>query len=108
MKNTSKITVHDSQNQNAGGDPFENFRQLLKQSETFPTLYTFKLIVKSSEDKTEELKAAINHPSTKISISNKSAKGTYQSLAIQVFVNDEEQVIEYYKALGKIDSLMVL
>lgn len=108
MSNSSKITVHDSQPENFNIDPFENFRQLLKKTETFPTFYTFKLIVKSQEDKSEEIKAVFNHPSAKISVSNTSTKGNYKSIAVQVFVQDEEKIIDYYKQIAKIDSLMVL
>ena len=108
MKNIGSVSVHDSENQNNGGDPYANFRQLLEQTETFPTFYTYKLILKSENIKYDDIKAVFNHPTTKISESNTSAQGKYKSIAVQVFVNDVDAIIEYYKKLATIDSLMVL
>lgn len=107
MKNIGSLSMHDLENENNGNDPYANFKQLLEQTESFPTFYTYKLILKSA-DKLDDIKAIFNHPSAKISDSNTSATGKYKSIAVQVFVNDVDAVIEYYKKLATIDSLMVL
>lgn len=100
--------MHNLENQNNSNDPYGNFRLLLEQTETFPTFYTYKLILKSAEINLDDIKAVFNHPSTKISESNISAKGKYKSIAVQVFVNDVNSIIDYYKKLATIDSLMVI
>jgi putative lipoic acid-binding regulatory protein len=98
-----------SENVNAGlsGDPYENFRSLLQQSIVFPAEYTFKFIIKADEDKIAELKSRFADARAGISETNSSG-GKYKSFTVQVFVQDEEEVISYYKEVSKIDSVIML
>lgn len=97
------------ENANAGlsEDPYENFRSLLQQSMVFPTEYTFKFIIKADEDKIAELKAMFaNAPA--IITENNSATGKYKSFTVQVQVQNEEEVIAYYKEVSTINSVIML
>ncbi|WP_142682778.1 DUF493 domain-containing protein [Chitinophaga polysaccharea] len=89
------------------GDPYENFRSLLQQSVVFPTEYTFKFIIKADKDKIADLKAMFANANASISETSSSG-GKYKSFTVQVFVQDGEEVIAYYKEVSKIDSVIML
>ncbi|WP_177192202.1 HP0495 family protein [Chitinophaga arvensicola] len=97
------------ENANAGlsGDPYENFRSLLQQSIVFPSEYIFKFIIKAEEEKITALKSMFANASATIS-ENSSSAGKYKSFTVQVLVQDEEEVIAYYKQVSKIDSVIML
>lgn len=94
-------------NASLSGDPYENFRSLLQQSITFPTEYTFKFIIKADEDKIAALKLMFADARANITETNSSG-GKYKSFTVQVLVQDEEEVIAYYKEVSKIDSVIML
>lgn len=97
------------ENASAGlnGDPYENFRSLLQQSVVFPTEYTFKFIIRADKDKIADLKAMFANAKASISETSSSG-GKYKSFTVQVLVQDEEEVIAYYKEVSKIDSVIML
>lgn len=97
------------ENVNAGlnEDPYENFRSLLQQSIVFPSEYTFKFIIKADADKIADLKATFAHTPARITETNSSG-GKYKSFTVQVPVQNEEEVIAYYKEVSKINSVIML
>ncbi|MDR6568214.1 DUF493 domain-containing protein [Chitinophaga sp. CC14] len=101
------MSTGENVNASLGGDPYENFRSLLQQSIVFPTEYTFKFIIKADEDKIAELKSMFADVSARITETNSSG-GKYKSFTVQVPVQDEEEVISYYKEVSKIDSVIML
>ncbi|MEV4883980.1 DUF493 domain-containing protein [Chitinophaga ginsengisegetis] len=101
------MSTGENVNAGLGGDPYENFRSLLQQSIVFPTEYTFKFIIKADEDKITELKSMFADVSARITETSSSG-GKYKSFTVQVPVQDEEEVISYYKEVSKIDSVIML
>ncbi|MEI3797162.1 hypothetical protein SAMN05660461_1073 [Chitinophaga ginsengisegetis] len=101
------MSTGENVNASLGGDPYENFRSLLQQSIVFPTEYTFKFIIKADEDKIAELKSMFADVSARITETSSSG-GKYKSFTVQVPVQDEEEVISYYKEVSKIDSVIML
>ncbi|MGF6847411.1 putative lipoic acid-binding regulatory protein [Chitinophaga sp. W3I9] len=101
------MSTGENVNASLGGDPYENFRSLLQQSIVFPSEYTFKFIIKADEDKIAELKSMFADVSAKITETNSSG-GKYKSFTVQVPVQNEEEVISYYKEVSKIDSVIML
>lgn len=101
------MSTGENVNASLGGDPYENFRSLLQQSIVFPTEYTFKFIIKADEDKITELKSMFADVSARITETSSSG-GKYKSFTVQVPVQDEEEVISYYKEVSKIDSVIML
>lgn len=97
------------ENVNAGlsEDPYENFRSLLQQSIVFPSEYTFKFIIKADEDKIADLKSTFANTDARITETNSSG-GKYKSFTVQVPVQNEEEVIAYYKEVSKINSVIML
>jgi putative lipoic acid-binding regulatory protein len=101
------MSMEENVNAGLSGDPYENFRSLLQQSIVFPTEYTFKFIIKAEEDKIAELKSMFASARAKIT-ENSSSTGKYKSFTVLVFVQDEEEVIAYYKEVSKINSVIML
>ncbi|MGO1520577.1 MAG: DUF493 domain-containing protein [Sphingobacterium sp.] len=89
------------------GDFYKGFKEKLIDVEQFPTLYTFKFIVKADSDKVELVKAIFQHPSTKFSGKNSSG-GKYQSITVESYVNTADEVIDFYKKVGEIPDVMML
>lgn len=101
------MAIEENRDASLGGDPYENFRALLQQSIIFPTTYTFKFIIKAEEEKIIGLKAVFADTDAKITATN-SSTGKYSSFTVNILVQDEEEVINYYKEVSKIDSVIML
>ena len=86
---------------NNATDFYDNFR------EKFPLMYTFKFIVKADTNAQEEVKELFTHGSTKFS-DKTSSGGKYTSITVETFVNNAEEVIDYYKKVSKIKSVIML
>ncbi|WP_437920974.1 DUF493 domain-containing protein [Sphingobacterium sp. LRF_L2] len=109
MSDFSNINIQDLP-ENEGNTPtdfYDNFRVKLNTVEQFPSLYTFKFIVKADAEKLEQVKVLFEHPSTKFS-EKESSGGKYKSITVETFVNNAEDVIDYYKKVSKIDSVIML
>lgn len=94
-------------NSNSTADFYDNFRVKLNSVEQFPTIYTFKFIVKAGTTAQDEVQAVFTHESTKFS-EKASSGGKYTSITVQTFVNTAEDVIDYYKKVSQIESVMML
>ncbi|TDS15790.1 DUF493 domain-containing protein [Sphingobacterium paludis] len=109
MTDFSKLNIQDLPD-NEGNNPtdfYDNFRVKLNTVEQFPSLYTFKFIVKAEAEKLDEVKSIFTHPSTKFA-EKESSGGKYKSITVETFVNTAEDVIDYYKNVSKIESVIML
>ncbi|MFD1768583.1 DUF493 family protein [Sphingobacterium suaedae] len=88
-------------------DFYDNFRVKLNSVEQFPSMYTFKFIIKADEEKLTQVKGVFTHPSSKFS-EKESSGGKYRSITVETFVNHAEDVIDYYKKVSKIESVIML
>lgn len=88
-------------------DFYDNFRDKLNAVEQFPLMYTFKFIVKADTDAQSEVQALFTHTSTKFS-EKASSGGKYKSITVETFVNNAEEVIDHYKKVSNIESVMML
>lgn len=88
-------------------DFYKGFKEKLMDVEQFPTLYTFKFIVKTDTNKMDLVKAIFEHPSTKFSDKSSSA-GKYHSITVESYVNTADDVIAYYKKVAEIPDIMMM
>lgn len=88
-------------------DFYKNFKEKLHDVEQFPTLYRFKFIVKSDLNQESKIEKIFEHPSSKFSYKDSSG-GKYKSITVETFVNNPDEVINYYKAVSKIESVIML
>ncbi|MGO1242483.1 DUF493 domain-containing protein [Sphingobacterium sp. JB170] len=109
MSDFKNINIQDlSNNEGTNNENFyDTFREKLKAVEQFPMVYRFKFIIKSDLQKVEEVKAIFTHPSSKFS-EKASSKGKYNSITVETFVNSADEVIDYYKKVSAIESVIML
>lgn len=82
---------------------FSKFKVLLDENHDFPCSYTFKIISpKMKEKEVEEVLG--DHPMLK----KPSKTGKFVSINYTTTVHSSDEVIEYYKKLGKIQGVMLL
>lgn len=103
----NNINIEDIKDGNNDPDFYANFKQKLIDVEHFPSMYTFKFIVKADVAKIEEVKAIFTHGSTKIS-EKESSGGKYKSLTVETYVTNADEVVDYYKAVSKVESVIML
>ncbi|MGJ1206513.1 DUF493 domain-containing protein [Sphingobacterium lactis] len=103
----NNINIKDIQDNTNNQDFYKNFKEKLIEVEQFPSIYTFKFIVKTDSDQAEQVKALFTHASAKFS-EKSSSGGKYTSISIENYVNSADEVIDYYKKVGEIPGVMML
>lgn len=109
MSDFNNINIKDIQDNTNNNDQdfYKNFREKLIEVEQFPSIYTFKFIVKTDSDQGEQVKALFDHASAKFS-EKSSSGGKYTSISVENFVNNADEVIAYYKKVAEIPGVMML
>lgn len=105
MSNYENINLQDLTDKNENS--YDVFKQKLMDVEKFPTIFVFKFIVPAAENAKEKIEKIFEHPSTKISVKH-SGGGKYESFTVETFVNTADDVVNYYKEVGKINKVMML
>ncbi len=96
--------VNDLEN-NKVDDSYANFKAKLEQVQNFPDLYIFKFIIKDEGSKLEELRAVL--PDDEF-ISQPSKTGKYQSITVKKWMQNADEVIAIYKAVGQIKDIIMM
>ena len=86
-------------------DEFQKLRELLEE-QNYPSIYFFKFIVKTDEDKMVEIKRCFSE--TAEFSSRPSKNGNYISISIKEMMLSTEAIIERYQAVGKIEGVITL
>ena len=107
MSDFNNINIKDIQDNSNGPDFYKNFKEKLMEVEQFPSIYTFKFIMKTDTDQAEKVKAIFTHASAKFA-EKTSSGGKYTSLTIENYVNSADEVVDYYKKVGEIPDVMML
>ena len=90
--------------------PEEFYRKLkiqLEDTSTWPSIYLYKFIVPTSEDKINMIQNIFDNTGAVIE-SKQSKKGTYTSISITVNLTNADAVIEKYKEVGKVEGVISL
>ena len=90
--------------------PEEFYRKLkiqLEDTSTWPSIYLYKFIVPTSEDKINKIQNIFDNPGAVIEL-KQSKKGTYTSISITVNLANADAVIEKYKEVGKVEGVISL
>ncbi|MDX1627442.1 MAG: DUF493 family protein, partial [Fulvivirga sp.] len=81
----------------------ESFREKLNKEYEWPSLYTFKFIVRKGQE--DEVKAIFsNHEVNE----KHSRQGNYISITAKVMAESSDRVIDYYIEANKIDGILAL
>ena len=90
--------------------PDEFYKRLkiqLADSTRWPSLYLYKFIVLTDDEKIRQVHEVFNNTGAVID-SKKSKKGKYTSLSISVNLKNPDEVIAKYKEVGEIDGVISL
>jgi len=89
-------------------DEFYNRLKIqLEDSTKWPSLYLYKFIVLTDDEKINQVHEVFNNTGAVID-SKRSKNGKYTSLSITVNLKNPDEVIAKYKEVGKIDGVISL
>lgn len=89
-------------------DAFYNRLKIqLEDSTKWPSLYLYKFIVLTEDDKIRQVHEVFNNTGAVID-SKQSKNGKYTSLSISVNLKSPDEVIAKYKEVGEIDGVISL
>lgn len=86
---------------------YKKLKEQLDETTTFPSLYMYKFIVSTAEEKIEQIHNIFNNTGAVIE-TKASSKGKYTSVTITVNMPSADAVIEKYQEVGKIDGIISL
>lgn len=86
-------------------DGYQSLREKL-ELQSWPSLYMYKFIFKGENRKIALIESEFDK-SAEFNIRASSA-GKYVSITVKVKVNNSEEVIEKYKAISKIEGVIML
>lgn len=89
----------------------ENFYKKLKgelnKVEKFPTNFTYKFIIPTEHKKIAEIQQIFDDANPQFQM-RESKNGKYTSVTVVIYVIDADQVIHFYKEVGKIEGVIML
>jgi len=78
---------------------YQNLKNQLYETSSWPSVYLFKFIVPSDPKKIEKIESVFDNMGAVIK-STASKKGTYISVSINVVMDNPEKVIEKYQEIS--------
>ena len=106
MSDISNINVQDMED-GKDKDFYQNFKEKLLDVEQFPSIYKFKFIVKSALNKEPEIEKIFKDTNSKFTF-KESSGGKYKSITVATYVTSADEVVNYYKSVSEIESVMML
>jgi putative lipoic acid-binding regulatory protein len=83
------------------------FRDLLNENNTWPSVYMFKFICPSDASTIAEVKGLFQGETSDL-VMRDSSNGNYVSITVKTRVHDADEVIAHYEKAGHIKGLMAL
>lgn len=86
---------------------YKRLKEELANTSIWPTLYLYKFIVPTEQQKIETVHEAFNNMGAVIQ-TKKSSKGNFTSVSIQVTMKNPDHVIEKYLELSTVEGIISL
>lgn len=86
---------------------YTNLKGKLDKVEKFPTDFTYKFIIPTSHKTIAKIQKIFDGTRPKIH-TKESKNAKYTSITVVIYALDAEQVIHYYKEVGKIEGVIML
>ena len=86
---------------------YKSLKEKLESETSWPSIYLFKFIVKSSSKSLEEVIAVFNDVKDQIEL-KPSKSGTYTCISVKTLMQSSDTVIQKYKRVGEIDGVISL
>lgn len=88
-------------------DFYARLREKLLETTSFPTIYLYKFIIENKVEKQEILENIFKEKALKID-KKTSSSAKFISFSIQIYAQDTEEIIEFYKKAGEIEGIVSL
>jgi len=85
----------------------ERIKSALNENHDWPSVYMFKFIVPSDNEKIAQVEAMFNSKTAELKM-NQSKKGNFTSITAKEVMTSADAVMEYYSAAAKIEGLISL
>ncbi len=85
----------------------ERVKKALDQTHEWPSIFMFKFIVPSDNEKIAEVESLFNSNTAEIRM-NESRNGKYTSVTAREVMTDSISVLDIYKKASKIEGLIAL
>lgn len=79
----------------------------LEKVETFPGNFTYKFIIPTENKKIAEIQRIFDEARPQIQM-RESKNAKYTSITVVIYAFDADQVIHFYRQVGKIDDVIML
>lgn len=86
---------------------YENLKANLDKVESFPTNFTYKFIIPTDHKKIAEIQKVFDEARPQFQM-KESKNGKYTSITAVIYALDADQVIHYYKEVGKMEGVIML
>lgn|SRR5690554_3606937 len=104
-----------NQNSNSSNQPqerspeefYESLKVELNKVTSFPATYTYKFIVPTDHKRIAEIQRVFDEARPQFQM-KESKNGKYTSITVVVYLLDAEQVVYYYKEVGKFEGVIML
>ncbi|HKL02369.1 MAG TPA: DUF493 family protein [Cryomorphaceae bacterium] len=101
--NTAEIPTFADMNEGE----LQRIKVALDANHNWPSVYMFKFIVPSDNEKIAKVEALFNSNTAELKMSQ-SKKGNYTSITAKEVMTNSEKVLECYREASKIEGLMAL
>ena len=86
---------------------YKSLKEKLESETSWPSIYLFKFIVKSSSQSLDAVVAIFENEKERIQLKPSKA-GTYTSVSVKTLMLSPDAVIEKYKRVGEIEGVISL
>lgn len=93
--------------QNKNEEFYIKLKEELNKVEKFPTDFTYKFIVPTEKETITQIQNIFKGISPKFQ-TKESKNGKYTSITVIIYAIDADQIINYYKEVGKIKGVIML
>lgn len=101
--NTTEIPTFAAMNE----VDLQRIKQTLDAHHNWPSVYMFKFIVPSDNEKIAKVEALFNSNTAELKMSQ-SKKGNYTSITAKEVMTNSDKVLDCYREAAKIEGLMAL
>lgn len=89
-------------------DNWSHLKAQLSEHQTFPSVYMFKFILSSDNQKIAQIEALFNNDSEAAISVRSSSRGRYVSITVKQLVCSVEQIIDVYERASVIPGVMIM
>lgn len=86
---------------------YTKLKKELNKVENFPTNFTYKFIIPTEHKKIAEIQRVFDDARPQFQM-KESKNGKYTSITVVIYALDADQVIYFYKEVGKMEGVIML